>query len=66
MEVIILKDIQIAFDGINVCSFSKGDKVTVNEFELSRLIHYGVVKLSNPHEPDVKKVIEPTVKKKGK
>lgn len=66
MEVVILKDINIAFDGINARAFTKGEKVSVTEFELQRLIHYGVVELSKPQEPDVKKVVEVEVKKAKK
>lgn len=65
-KVKILKNINIAFDGINTKRFVKGDVVEVNDQELSRLIHYSVVELPNKNEPQEIKIIEPENKEKPK
>jgi hypothetical protein len=56
-KVTILKDFSIAFDGVKITKLEKGQEIEVNNAQLERLVHYGVVELK------VKKVIEPTEQK---
>lgn len=60
MQVEILKDYRIAFDGINVSQFIKGEIVDLTDNEINRLRELEVV------APLEVKVVEPEIKEKPK
>lgn len=65
MEVKITKNIDIAFDGINIKSFKKGDVIAVTPNELERLKHYDACEDACVGEV-TEKLKNPKLKKKTK
>lgn len=65
-KVTILEDYAIAYDGVNVTYYTKGEEVEVNKEQLEKLVNCGVVelKVQKVIEPEIKKVVKPTSKRK--
>jgi hypothetical protein len=66
-KVKILKNFSIAFDGINISRLKKDEEIEVNDYELSRLIHYGVVEIKEkPKKKGKTKNLDIEIKEKPK
>lgn len=65
VSVEITNDIKIAFDGINISRFVKGDEVELSDEKANRLVKYKSAKLvEEVIAPDETKVVEVEVKEK--